>query len=227
MDIHSGAGYCQSFCLPEACAMREGLGQGKEKMANEETQYRRPDEELLNCSMIVPERLGIYHLFDDFVEIVIRQGKQVDWTKSTLEELVPSESEIGNLLKDDIHKTLWVDQNDNYHGCQSGWGPKSGEYEESENLQTRKKEKTYKLGTSWIDRAQDNKELQNLLNHLEYLWCLGTGERRTWFSKPPVPNCFDSQKGLWASRGGKPSSKRSLSIVGELYSKSEKSGRCQ
>lgn len=149
-----------------------------------------------------PEREEIYKRFDEFVDIVFVQGKQINWKASCeKKQLVPEENaKFEDLLgkdgakvyaplleKDDKENTTWIGEKLSVKKAIGQW-------------------KQNKKINMWADAVKSNPNLKLLLDHLTYIWSLPRvmrtrlyecGSEKNELSKFSNKDIFP-ETGLWA-----------------------------
>lgn len=140
------------------------------------TNEPRTAKDLQECSMVVNNRFEIYALFDQFIKIIFIDKKQISWEKSET-SLVASEKDFSELINDNVLKELQENQSEQFS-------------------------KSIKFKTSELMEKIKNENAIALLDHLNYLWTLGSSTSPTQLFKQKENNLsIFPQNGLWSTEG--------------------------
>lgn len=137
-----------------------------------------------------PERKEIYDRFDEFVDIVFVKGKQVDWEKSVAEKkLVALEDDFSKLLEEDVYKDIVKEIATDSKPCIL-----KPEIPNKDRIRD-------KTQNNWENAIGKNKLLGILLDHLTYIWSLGSAKKTSLYAStiPQDDEDVFCSKGLWKS----------------------------
>lgn len=133
------------------------------------------------------QKKKLYDRFDEFVDIVFVKNRQIDWAKSVTEKkLVALEKEeFRKLLDKDVYKDIIKEEATASKPCIL-----KPEIPNKDRIRD-------KSQNNWEKAIKENKPLETLLDHLTYIWSLGSAKKTSLY----VSNVSQKSEDIFCSEG--------------------------